>query len=77
MRPELTDLLGRGYPAHNIQVREQLVQEKITLNDEPAVIATPSSQFAHVRQMPTGLQADWSWAAVLHVIQYKGGAFES
>jgi len=77
MRPEITDLLGRGYPAHNIQVREQLVQETITLNGEPATITTPNSQFAHVRQTATRLQADWSWAAVLHVIQHEGGAFKS
>ena len=77
MSPELKDLLGRGYPAHNIQVREQLVLEPATLNGEPATITTPRSQFAHVRQDRSGLKADWSWAAVLHIIQYEGGAFTS
>jgi len=78
MTPELSSLIERGYPAHNLQVREALtMQPGITLNGKPAQIVGAGCQYPKVRDNLDGLSAEWSWAAALHVVTDHGGAFKS
>jgi hypothetical protein len=78
MQPELTSLLERGYPAHNLQVREALTHETgITLNGRPAQIVGMNCQYPKVRDDLDGLSSEWSWASVLHIVQNERGRFVS
>ena len=49
----------------------------VTLNGEPAVIGGILRDFATVSQKATGLSAQWSWEAVMHIITNKEGKFQS
>lgn len=74
MEQRLADLIAKGYPAHNIQVREALVDESVTLNGQPARIAGRKLQFPRVAML-AGPAVQYSWAAVLHNVQHNAGRF--
>jgi len=75
MQKELKNLIDKGYPAHNVQVREALINEAVTLDGRPARIAGKNLQFPKVAMLG-GPAYQYSWAAVLAVVQ-RGGTFYS
>lgn len=56
--------------------REKLVGRACTLNGEPAIIVGWRKPFATVRQVRTGLSAEWAWPTVERILE-RGGRFES
>ena len=56
--------------------RAQLVGRACTLNGEPAIVAGWRAPFATVRQVRTGLSAEWAWTTAARLLE-RGGAFES
>jgi hypothetical protein len=66
-REEAREELLRRYSAGRLR--------GVTLNGEPAAITGFRNDFAHIRQVKTGLGCEWSWPTVLHVVRTKGGAF--
>lgn len=53
-----------------------LAAQPVTLDGQPAQIAGIGERFATVRQVPSGLGAEWSWDAVARVVS-NGGSFQS
>ena len=56
--------------------RSKLCQTVVTLNDRPARITGSMHDFATVRDVETGLSAEWAWPTVALVVS-RGGAFRS
>ena len=56
--------------------REELIGREVTLNGEPAVISGRHLRFAMVRQIRTGLGAEWSWTAAARIVE-EGGQFRT
>lgn len=48
-----------------------------TLNGRPAIVAGVRNTFATVADRETGLEAEWSWFAVAHVLNESGGRFRA
>lgn len=77
-RAILLRLLAKGYPAHNLQVREALtLQSGITLNGRPAQIVGALCRFPMVRDDYDGTGCEWSWEAALRIVIDNAGRFES
>jgi len=63
-----------------LEEREELIREygdQITLNGEPAYISGYKHKYPLVVQKESGFAAHWSWSAIFHVCETKGGAFQS
>jgi hypothetical protein len=56
--------------------REALCKVDVTLNGLRARIVRPTSRYAYVRQVDTGLGCDFSWDAAARVIA-RGGDFRT
>ena len=59
------------------QRRAELLLEKVTLNDQPALISGIKNDFATVRQIDSGLGCEWAWATVDHIVRNRDGKFKS
>jgi hypothetical protein len=59
-----------------IEQRRELCAATVTLDGQPAWIGGASLDFAIVRQIKTGLGAEWAWPTVARIVA-NGGAFKS
>lgn len=55
----------------------ELAEVHVTLNGHRAAITGAMNDFATVRDLGTGLSAEWSWETVERIVTQKGGAFRS
>lgn len=61
----------------DIQRRVELVNERVTLNDQPARISGIKNNFATVTQLGSGLGCEWAWGTVDHIVSNRDGKFKS
>ena len=59
-----------------IEQKQQFCQTKVTLNGMPAKVCGTRNEFASVVGK-SGERYEWSWHAVRHVIENRGGVFTS
>ena len=57
--------------------RRPLLHATVTLNGQAARISGLRNDYATVTDQATGLGAEWAWPTVRHIIENKGGAFQS
>jgi hypothetical protein len=60
----------------SLEARFSLCEADVTLNGLPAKVCGARNRFATVRQLSSGLSAEWSWVAVVRVVS-NGGDFQS
>lgn len=61
---------------HLLNYRRDLCARRCTLNGRPAQIGGAARPFATVRDLETGLGADWAWPTVERILA-AGGKFST
>lgn len=68
---------AHSMPGHpTLDQRRELCAAKVTLNGQPATISGAMRDFAVVRDIKTGLGAEWAWVTVARIVA-NGGRFRS
>jgi hypothetical protein len=60
-----------------IEDRRVLAENDVTLNGQRARIVGITNDFATVRQLPDGLQADYAWVTVENIVNNHNGEFNA
>jgi len=61
---------------HILNYRRDLCAKRCTLNGRPAQVGGAANPFATVRDLETGLGADWAWPTVERILA-AGGKFST
>jgi hypothetical protein len=67
---------GAGPDPGTLDGRRELCAARVTLNGEPAAISGARHDYAMVRQLASGLGAEWAWPTVARIVA-AGGEFRS
>ena len=54
-----------------------IAQGEVTLDGWPAVVSGSRHDFATVTQLRNGLQVEFAWPTVAHILAHRDGAFQS
>lgn len=65
------------YSSFTLDEKREFCAHRVTLNGEPAQIVGAASEYATIRDVRTGLSAQWSWDSVAFVLHHRDGAFSS
>jgi hypothetical protein len=59
------------------QRKQELCNQFVTLNGQPANVSGYMNDFARVVQLESGLSAEFAWQTVEHIIMNRDGKFQS